>query len=464
MPQTLPWIALALAVGAVFLRPKAERVSGTQPDATTAGVAIGSALFLALVAWGLAGGLAPDMAVLRTASPAFFLGVAAVRLERLLAERLSTTGSAAWSLGLGAFVVGVAGLVLGENPTTGLLALIAGLNLGLIGSGGASWLGPVALAVLAMDRLGGLSGAPNLDTSGQAAAIAIGIACVFAALGAGMIRDRSESFRPWIGTILTAAAAVLLAESYFQIANGTVVVAVAAGAALVTHFAIRARGEAFGFTLSTLIWLGVATVTFGYLKGFGMALAWSVGLGALLFLGNARAILATGPLASLVVYRLFREYQKDAVRAFDIGQHYAIVGLVLAAGLVLLLLDFGRTAERAKAPVRSLCGLEFGLIGAIGLQVCAFVLLSAKGAVGFLVGTGLASFVAGLRGDRDGSGLATGLGFACLSPVLCSVLVEKLDLARDEKRSFLIVGVACVAVVAVLAMLLTPQKSESSSQ
>lgn len=464
MSQSLPWIAFVLAVGAVFLRPKSERVTGPPPDARAAITAIGSALVLTLVAWGLAGALAPDLAVLRTALPALFVGVALARLERYAAERLSMTGSAAWSLGLGAFAVGAAGLFLGENPTTGLLALVAGTNLGLIGASNASWLGIASFGVLATDRLGGLSGTPNLETAGQTIAIALGIACVLASLGASMVKERGDALHPWIGTILTMGAAVLVAESYFQIASGMIVAAVAGAAALVTHYTIRARGQTFGFTLATLIWLGVATLTFGYAKGFGMALAWTIGVATLLFLGERRALLATGPLASLVAYRLFREYQKDAVRAFDIGQHYAVVGLVLAAGLALLLLEFGRTADAAKSPAKTEVGLDLGLIGALGLQVCAFVLLSAKGAVGFLVGTGLVPFVAGLRGDRDESGLAVGLGFACLSPVLCSVLVEKLDLARDEKQSFLIVGVACVAVVAVLAMLLTPQKSESQSQ
>ncbi|MCW5942154.1 MAG: hypothetical protein KIS66_07970 [Fimbriimonadaceae bacterium] len=461
MSQSLPWIALVLAACAVFLRPRTERAG--EPPSSVGPISVGTALALALFGWFAAGSLAPDVPALRSAAAAFFVGVALVRLERALAERLVMSGSAAWALGLGAFLIGVAPFALGTEGHAPLLALVAGLALGSVGAGAVSRLPLAAFGVVGMNLLGGLSGEENLRTAGQVIAIAVGLAAVLTSLAAGLLKERGQAARPWIASVLATAAAVLVAETYLGVTNGLVVSATAGAAALVTHLSLRARGETFGFLVACLVWLGVATVSFGYMKGFGMAVAWTVALGTLMTLGDRRALLATGPLASLVAYRLFREFQKDAARAFDIGQHYAIVGLILAAGVGLLILEFGRSTDATKTPMRSVFGLDLGLLGAIALQICSFVLLSAKGAVGFLVGAGLTPVVAGLRGDRDEHGLVLGLGFACLSPVLYSLLVDKLELSRDDKRSFLFVGVAIVAVLGVLALLVTPHTSESTS-
>lgn len=215
-----------------------------------------------------------------------------------------------------------------------------------------------------------------------------------------------------------------------------------------------------GILLSSILWVAAATIAFGMLKGYGMAVGVVVGAAALAMLGSTRGLLAMGPVFGLTAYRLFREQHTDSSRAFDIGQHYAMVGILIGSMLVLLLLDWGREHTRGRGGATAVAGLLLGVAGLGGL-LASVVLLGPKGTVGLLVGIGLAPALAGWRGSKDSGALACSVGLLAATAFAYGPLDPYLNLEREAKTKLLLWTVAIVlGLAAIVRTLAGPMKQE----
>jgi hypothetical protein len=217
-------------------------------------------------------------------------------------------------------------------------------------------------------------------------------------------------------------------------------------AATVLHWTIRPDGkdDSLAFLVGSVIWIGIATLSFSYLQGYGMAIASAAAVLTLLILGNPRALLAAGPLVGLTFYRVLRESHLDAVRALDIGQHYAVIGVAFGVVVALLPSEWleRRTTETTASLVgRCLWALTLGLI-----PVAMSVVLGAKGIVGFIAGLGFAGLVEGVRNRSGTIPIVMAGSLSALIVVAYGWLAKLLDLTRDEKQIafFWIAGVATV--------------------
>ncbi|HVL38471.1 MAG TPA: hypothetical protein VM328_03675, partial [Fimbriimonadaceae bacterium] len=237
------------------------------------------------------------------------------------------------------------------------LALAVGAGLGAFAAGaGAGSVAAVAMAgLVAAGRLGSMAGGVN----GPHAALAFGLL-----VGAGLLLRSYGSRRtgegaPWQRESIAwlAGSVVLLGFGAWFLANRFIfigdVFTLFFGGALIAlvigWMSPDAEDSLFRFLLAALVWIGVATVAFALRRGFGVSMCLLGALSGCLLMSNRRALLSLGPLVALAIYRLFREAYPDARQAFDIGQHYAMIGLLVGVLLPLLPLEWERAYPMARS-------------------------------------------------------------------------------------------------------------------
>lgn len=436
----LPVLALALAVLSAFLSPREpgrDRPPGTR---------LAAALALGVIA---------IAASLKFAKAGEGVGLAVGILAGVIAA-----GAAAWlSNPVSALALGVAGAsVLPTVAGTGLpsaqFALIGSAALTSLALGGLALpSGATAAAVAAACYLGDQRLA---HTAAPTLGIIVGLgAVVGGVIGQGMKSSGARAFLPAVGAIVAAGFLGLKV-----VGENGVTISVLAGAlcGLAVRYLVPEDEEidALRVGIAALIWLGVATLTFGLLKGFGMSLALLGGLAALLPSGGRKGLLTLGALSGLVMYRLLREAHPDASRALDIGQHYALIGLALGLIIPLLPTDwFGRSlAGNRTAGGAFLWGLL-----ALGTPVLVLLVFGGVGAVGFIAGLGLSGLIQALRGRAEILPLPLGMGMAGITLLLSGWIDSVTGLVRDEKLKVL--GFAAVGLIVVAGLLALLSRNES---
>jgi len=399
MNTALPLVALGIAVLGVLLAPKPEVKPGR--------VNVLPSILLILISVGPGLWWRDTFSALLPASIAFGGGVLVALFLRFLESSRET--SAATELGFAAALAGFIGWLDPAYVVPAQMAAIAGLGFGAWVSGDfrerrISMPAAVALyaaVIIAADFMGAkaLSNQPGATTGTM-----FGLAGAISAL-IGLVANRSEKkgSESLVATPRFIAIAILMilgfvvgsrlvaSQEAWMIFLGSVV------AATILHWTIRpdASDDSLAFLVGSVIWIGIATLSFSYLQGFGMAIASVGAVLTLLILGNPRALLAAGPLIGLTFYRVLRESHVDAVRALDIGQHYAVIGV--AFGVVVALLPSEWLERRCKETTASQVGRTLWAVTLGLIPVAMSVVLGAKGIVGFIAGLGLAGLVEGVR-------------------------------------------------------------------
>lgn len=254
---------------------------------------------------------------------------------------------------------------------------------------------------------------------------------------------------------LTAGVAYLIGDKVFGISETLVVCSAGALVALIVSWLVpdEEKPNTLRLSLATLIWISAGTAGFSQRQGFGMALLFLVAAATLLLMGNRRALLSMGPLGAIVFFRVFRETNLDATKALDIGQHYAMVGLVVGAVLPVLAQEWLTTVARRGGFLALIGGLAWVLV-LLGLPLGAAVIFGAKGVVGYLFGLGLASLAEGIKGERSAHALSLGLGLSGVMTLVYEGLQPHLDLTRDEKvNALMYIGAAVVVAGLLIAVL-----------
>lgn len=436
MNTALPLIALGIAILGVLLSPRREE------GASKGGILPSLLLILVALAPGI--WFRSGFESLLPAAIAFSLGVALSWALRFV-EGIRDTSSAT-ALGVSTALAGFANWLDPSFITVAQMSLIAGLGFGAWVSGdfrnGRVSL-PVAVSVfasviLAADFMGGKA----LENEvGMATGTMFGLAGALAALIA-LVANRSEKkgSAKLVATPALIAVAILLILG-FVVGNrlvenreAWVIFLASVIAATLLHLTIKPEGgdDSFAFLVASVAWVGIATLSFSYLKGYGMAIASVGAVTTMMILGNTRALLATGPLVGLTFYRVLRENHIDAVRALDIGQHYAVIGVVMGAVIALLPAEWllKRSRESTASMVgRALWALTLGLV-----PVAMAVVLGAKGIVGFVAGLGFAGLIQGLRGHASLIPVVMTGALSAVVVVGYDWMAKLLDLTRDEKQ------------------------------
>lgn len=312
-----------------------------------------------------------------------------------------------------------------------------------------------AAFVVAMNALGRFA---DFGEYGPIAGTLLGLVGATAAVLSGALAGAMKS------TVLrTGLMVVLLAGGWYLIdlkllsGNGGIT-AVFAGVilAFVVDWLVPEEGEVatLRVLLGSVIWISAGTAAFGFDRGFGVAALALTAVCVLLASGNRRALLTLGPLGALVMFRVFRETHLEAVRAFDIGQHYAMIGLVVGALLPVMAQEWLRIVARRGGFMALVAGALW-VVALLVAPIAAAVLLGAKGVVGYLFGLGLASVVDAAKGEKSAHAMSLGVAMAGAMTLVYEALLPHLDLDRAEKLGRLAYLGGGVLVLGVLIAFLS---------
>jgi hypothetical protein len=458
MSTLLPILALALALAAALLSkqpsddPPVER---GRTAATLWSLAIALILFLAAYVWRGWNSDASHVAI------GLLAGAAGAIVSRWVPSQSRVVSSIALA---GA----VEGIVLWTPTDWRLLAQVGAIA----GAALAAWIldvrskaspscavFPIALAsVVTVDLLGGkaMPGA-GFAFSGTLMALVAGAAGVLSELAT--VRGAKPVYQQAIAIVLMGVGVFVLGWRYLQIRDAWMLYIGGIVVGLVVNWLMDDEGsDALRPLLSAIIWIGLATLGFGLRKGYGMSLGLMGGVSTLLLLGNVRALLSLGPLAGLVMYRVFREVHVDATKALDIGQHYALIGLTLGALAPLLPVEWFRSRM-------NLTGLRVPAAGVLWVVLLAVIpigvamVLGPKGVVGFVAGLGFASLLEAVRLGPSLQSLSLGLGLSAATTFVFQFLGDNTTLSRDAKTSILVPLSIGVTVLAIVLALVSPKAS-----
>ncbi len=374
-------------------------------------------------------------------------GVTVALFDWANGEGLAERGLA---LGIGTSLLAFGWGWLFANPAL-LFSVVAGVAAGaaVVAGLGRGATAPGAAALLLAGATASGLGALGPGGAASQAGVVLGFAGVAVTLIAAAAY-RAKPFEAWIGTTFVIAAfmgaASVLGYRFFFMAEAAVLpIAGAALSALVAYMAPAQKSSSLTVALAAVAWLGAATLAFSFKQGFGIALLALGGVVTAVMGGNRLALAAVTPALGLAGFRLFRELNPDSVRAFDIGQHYALIGLLLGLALVLVAVE----AVRAKGarPV----SLALGGLAIAGTVLASIVFLGAKGTLGLFIGLGMGPVVAVLTGHARGGVTAVGVGGMALVAAGTPLLLPAMELGRDGKVQVLFFSGLLIAALAVAA-------------
>lgn len=308
------------------------------------------------------------------------------------------------------------------------------------------------------------------DTDVHAAAMTgllLGIAAALGIFASLCLFNRDDqdnsSFRRFATMAFTAIVIVfggyLAARKLIGYSNVTLITLGAVLLALFTHWLIEADKEnSLRFGIAAAIWVAAATLAFAERKAYGMATMAAVGTLMLVSLGSPRALLSMGPAIGLVFYRMFRNEYPEASRALDLGQHYAIVGMLLGLMLALIVAQWFASSSNKMVGKGYWGGLVW-IVLMVMIPLVASVLLGPKGVTGYVVGLGVAAFIEGFRGEASLLPLICGTALAFLFTAAYGWVGDIELLTRAEKTSTIIrYGLDIVGLGIILALLSSTRK------
>lgn len=390
---------------------------------------------------------------------ALFFGMAGVGCATLLDllsrwANLSFVGEAILALGIAAFAVSNRIDVVELATTATFGGLVAGLVMGsLRGLFAQSRCG--ALTALFVFLAGILTLLTRVGYREQLHNVApllclLTIVALLVSFAVHQALSKQSDWMPKSLAVLCFAGLCWTALAYHFGESDLAVVSFAAVAlAVVSHWTFRSDGSsALPWGIVVLGWFLVGTLAFSLAFGLGVAVAALAGIGALLVLNRLDLLPAAYVLASLGLYRIFRETYPNVVQPFDIGQHYGLVGFMLGVLIVFSVSETLRSKVQGFGFAIS-AGRHLVALAMLGVVLFAVSFLGSKGAIGLLfgIGVGPALSVATIR--KSWPIVVGGLGLQCAVLTAYDPLILHVTLTKDEKTRLLLWLVGGLVVIAV---------------
>lgn len=374
-------------------------------------------------------------------------------LACVLAEWIGVIGT---SVGLGVLASTLMHIFGGGTQTAELGLIVGSMAATVFASGGsnAAIAGVAGSAVVLINALGSF----NADVPAEASfGSVLGVLAIAVAIVVLAVRKRKGAWL--LGAAVMVGGAVLAAHRIIpdEGLGVTIELGVLTGV-VVTYLLPEGQTDPLRQAVATVLWLSLATLAYGPGRGFGVSLALLTGIATPLALGNARAVLSAGPLALLVILRLFQQIDGRTTAALDIGIHYVLLGLAIGVVVPAVAEEWRRRTFRVPALGSLLwCVLFVGIPASIGLVV------GGKGLVGYIAGLGFGGLLVSREAALTLRPLAMALGSGAAAIVAYDRLSAVESMTRDEKTRFVAYAAVVIAVVAApLVLLVKTQPTEEA--
>jgi|GEM_PF-4526478 len=252
----------------------------------------------------------------------------------------------------------------------------------------------------------------------------IGLAVTIAGFVALFAKNR-ERVDYLIVPAISGAALYAYLTTQAKVQELTIVAVVAAFAVALCVLLSRSSFSRWATLMSAVVSLALANVAFTEGRGHGVAILMVFLLAIAGALGEWKVMAGMTAGASIGVLRALRYAYADTTSTLDMGNHYALMGVVFGFAVVAVAVEIARSHWRT-----TLAGGLAGLLLVPGL--CLY--LGSKGAVGMVVGMSLAGALA-FNAHRHALAAAacglTGAGiivasFGWVSPLLTGPRDERL--------------------------------------
>jgi hypothetical protein len=454
----LPWIGLFVGVVALFLRGGSKgRIDWIRHVGLPVAVALASFV-------------ASTMADTDVRTALMFLagGALAGSLVSVVAELAGTSeaGSVLAALGLTAFLAGVEAPGIELHSIARLGGLVCGLGVASLAffSSATNRVGVTLASMVFVAGALALIAQIGYSQSVQGGALLLAWSglLAFGVLWSAGKPFKNKAVGPVASVLVLSLLSWLVFSSYLGERQVGTVCVVAVVATLINAWAVPPdRHSVAAWGIAAVIWLGMATYAFSTAFGLGMAAAGFVGVLTAFLLGRRDLLPAIGILVGLAVYRLFRENNEELVQAFDIGQHYAMIGLLL--GIVVLVAAVDAIQRRRSSRHLPFEAAIVGLIAAT-IVVGASAFFGTKGAIGLVVGLAIAPMVGQLGGARSQWAFAAAAVLQSAALVAYRPLAFDTTLDRDAKTRLLLwLVVVTVALYVALWLLGRPKREEKNA-
>ena len=456
----LPWLGLAVGVLALLMRERGERA-----PASYVGLLV--PLVCALAAW-IGARFVPSG--LHTAMNFVVFGALAGAVVQFASMTLRTSAKGALlsAFGLAAFAVGMR--FFGGVPDSS--ARFAGLLVGVasacvpLGAGRRSH--PGLESLVALFSLGIVAqmtqfGYRDLVQRSQVWLGLVGIV-VFGLFLA--VQWATKEKRAWIAPTAAIIGIAALSWGLFSMYLGerrlAIISLVGVAAVIVTAWLVpRGKASAGIWGVAALLWLGLTTYAFSTAYGLGMAAAGFTAVCTVFLLDRRDLLPAVSLLLGLAFYRLFRENNPTVVQAFDIGQHYAMIGFVIGVvtlvGLTDALMVRRNSSETSSGVARALAVLM-----SLVVIVIASVFFGSKGAIGVIVGLGIAPFLTRLTAKATAWSVVGAIALQGAALAVYGPISDNVTLDRSGK-TLILVWSAAVVLALLAGVWLVERRAKNSA-
>ncbi len=406
-----------------------------------------------LVVWGAT-------AAIVVGSLGMFLESQATQIAgRMIGVAMATVLVAALSMRAGLMVPT---LLLGACVGAGIFSArtaLRGLSADYFGAG---IFGLMTFALAAAKFMGDARHSPNAELTGAAMGVGIALAGLIAILALG--KKQNIGFMVAVVAAIISVIGWLIVTKWLEIPTAALAALSGAVVAALCAWVLPSSDDkpnSLTFGIVSMLGIGLVTLAFSLAFGYGLAIAVAAMVGVLIFAGSGTGLLAMGPVVGVLALRVVRELYPGTSRAFDIGQHYAVLGLLV--GVVLLLgasewIRSQNTRDKNIVWASGAAGILVLLISVVGM-----VLLGAKGALGLVLGLGLAAWVAGFRGDRSPILVSSATGLMALLIAAQKPLEPYLNVARDTKLQIIAWLAAACVILVIVVIGLTRSSDKSTS-
>ncbi|MBL8049189.1 MAG: hypothetical protein JNJ45_10965 [Chthonomonas sp.] len=413
---------LAAALGlAAYLLARSPMASGWEGQASLYGMAIGA-----------------------------FLGA----IMHLLPDYKEFRGSAGFAVAL----MGIAAI---QTPS---MIDSRGMILGLLGGVGVVWL------ISASDRLAGLVlGATVLGSThlfakeialeGTAEPIRLSVAMamvwLLVSVGEAFAKGENRRLVRIAGGVGATMLVVFMGRNLLGVGQMWQPGLLGLGAAaLVAWFVPKDEAKSGPYaTAAALLWLGLCTVAVGFDRALGLPIMLFSAATMMVCLDRPGLLITLAPVVAMLLFRVMRLADPAAMRSIDLGQNYAVVGLLAGFLMVQLSGIWGATNRIA----RGLAGVTLAL-----LVAACLVLMGGRGSLGLILGAALATAFVLREAEGGLRALASGLAVAGIGAGLHLGMLPFAAFDKEAKLQILIKIFVAAAIFAIASVAAARSKQEES--